>query len=139
MDSSAVDRDCPSTIATIGVVAAAAILWIIVLALFLLFVPAYERVFADFQVRLPYITVSMIAVSHWCMRYLAIMPMELLVIAAGVAGSTWFIRHQMRRRWLAHLWCLAMLLLPTVPAAVIVLACYLPYAKLMEALAGQNG
>ncbi len=139
MNSNTGDTERPSTIVTIGVVAAAAVLWAVVLALFLFFVPAYERVFADFQLRMPYITVSVIAASRWCTRYLLIMPMELLVIVAGVAASTWGLRHLLHRRWLAHLWCLAMLLLPAILAMLIVLACYLPYAELMEALAAQKG
>src|SRR5690349_1912178 len=106
MDSNTVDTEPPRTIFTIAVVAAAAVLWTVVLALFLFLVPAFERIFVDFQLQVPYITERVIDVSRWCTHYLLIIPIELLVIVAGVAGSTWLLRHVLRQRWLAHLWCL---------------------------------
>jgi type II secretory pathway component PulF len=133
------DADRPSPITTAVVVVAAVLLWIVVLGELLLMVPLFEEVFVDFHLRLPLVTEGIIACSRWCSKYWYVLVIQLPVIAAGIALSTWLIRHLWRQRLLGVIWCLAMLLLPAAVAFLVWFGCYLPYEKLLEGLAAQKG
>jgi type II secretory pathway component PulF len=117
------------------VVVAAVMLWIMIVAWLVFVVPEFERIFADFKMRVPLGTDAIIACSRWCMKYPYVLPMPLAMI--GV--STWLIRHRVRKRWLGGLWCLAMLVLPAGLAFLIWLLCYLPMERLLEGLAAPKG
>jgi len=133
------DAERPNPRVTTIVVILAAMLWMMIAAELLFVVPHFERIFMDFQMRLPLTAEAIIACSRWCMKYPYVLPMPMAMIVGGVAASTWLIRHRVRKSWLGVLWCLAMLLLPAGIAFLIWLVCYLPMKWLLEGLAGQKG
>ena len=129
----------PNLRVTATVVSLAAMLWITIAAELLFVVPQFERTFMDFQMRLPLAAEAIISCSRWCVKYAYVLPLPMAMVVAGVAASTWLIRHWLRRSWFAGLWCLAMLLVPAAIAFLIWLVCYLPMERLLEGLAAPNG
>jgi type II secretory pathway component PulF len=115
---------------------ASGLLWLIVSAMLLFAVPAYERQFVDFGLVLPWYTQALIACSRWCIKYAYIWPLPWVTLVVGVAVSIWLIRWQ--RPALGALWFLAMAVLPGLVAFLIFVGCHLPWLDLLDGLAGQK-
>jgi len=89
------------------------VLWAAVLLGFFLFVPRAERVFRDFNMKLPAITELVMALSRWIennARNVGIFVFFLLV----VDGVSYFHLRSSAPRFVSKLWAVAMLLLPLV-------------------------
>jgi hypothetical protein len=131
LDPSGTNR--PRIAVTAAVIGLAAFLWIAVAVELTFVVPHYERLFADFRVKVPWATEVVIASSRWCIKYWYV----LIVLAiAGVGLSTILIRHLAQKPWLGFTWCVAILLLPLLVGFSIWFFCYWPYLKLLEGLQG---
>jgi type II secretory pathway component PulF len=139
MATDSTDSDRPNLTVTVVVILLAILLWIIVAVEFVFVVPLYERIFRDFQVVLPFAAEVVIATSRWFVKYFYILPVPFVILGIAVAASTWAIRHSLQKRGLGLLWCALMLLLPALVGFLIWFSCYLPYAELLEALAGKGG
>ena len=134
MDPALPEEPRPSILVTVVIVGLAMLFWLMVAAELVFLVPLFERIFADFRLRVPDATSAVIDVSRWFVKYWYVLPMPFGILAVAVAAFTWSIRHVARMPKLGVAWSAAMLLVPALIAFLIVLVCYLPYAKLMEGL-----
>jgi type II secretory pathway component PulF len=97
-------------------------------------VPAYEKTFEDFRMRLPVVTemailVARIAVNYWVL--------SVPVIFAAIALACWLsylVRHRSNIRWLCVLWFVLLIGVPAVANATLWTALWLPYKRLEEGL-----
>src|ERR1043166_3370351 len=131
MDTTAPEPPKPSIVLTVIIVLAALVLWLVAIGELVWMVPFFERMFADFKMRLPDSTEAIIGASRWCVKYFLVLPLVFTILAVAVAVSTWLIRHMARKRWLGWVWSAAMLVVPALVAFAILLFCYLPYVKLL--------
>ena len=94
-------------------------------------VPRIEPIFKDFGIALPHATILVIKASHLLVVVipivLAVIAVNLLVAAALVAQG---------RRSLASTWAVAMLAVPLMAIAVVVLSVSLPMIGLVQRLSG---
>jgi type II secretory pathway component PulF len=126
----------PSLAVTLLLAAAPAAAWAALLAFLCLSVPAYERVFADFRLRLPDTAVAVIDASRWSIQYLPLVLPALALLCAADVGVLLLLRRGSGTRLLAWLWSALLLLLPLAALACGWLAVRQPYAKLLEGLGG---
>lgn len=109
---------------------------ILVLGLFasyVAYVPRYKRMFDEFGLTLPWITLVVIRVSNWVAGYWwAIVPL----LAVAGAGNFMLLNSLARRGWVAPVtWAAGVSLLLVAIIAATVYAVEAPTMKLMEGLA----
>jgi type II secretory pathway component PulF len=97
-------------------------------------VPGYRREFADYAIRLPWITEAVIHVSTWFCNYwyvVALVLPPLLVLDGGVLLLAWL---KSGTRILGVLWFLLVAMVPTLFMMIASFSLWLAYNKLLENL-----
>src|SRR5262245_3432653 len=120
----------PSLAVAAVLAAAHAVAWVALLGFLCFSVPAYERVFTDFRLRLPGDTAAVIGASRWLNKYLLFLAPALLVLAAADGAVLFLLRRSPGTRLLAWLWFALLLLLPVAALVFSWLAVWRPYADL---------
>jgi hypothetical protein len=109
----------PGMVFLVIVGALAIVLWFALAYEIVLVLPRFEKLFAEFHMRLPWFTERVIYDAWW------FAPLCLLVVLFTCMGK--------RTRWLGLLLLIA---LPIVLGLLILTALYVPYTELVEALGG---
>jgi type II secretory pathway component PulF len=107
------------------------------LALFgqlILVVPAYERQFADFRLRVPLVTELMIAASRFAVKYWFIVIPFLIAVFGLLGFISYWIRHHVRNRWCTACWFLLLIGLPVAANAVLWIGLLRPLQQLANGL-----
>jgi type II secretory pathway component PulF len=128
----------PSLAVTILLTAAHIVAWLALLAFLYFSVPAYEKLFLDFRMRLPDYTVAVIRVSRWLNEYLLLLVPALFLLAAADGAVLFLLRRRPGTRPFARLWFALLLLLPALALTGCWLAMRHPYAQLLERLGGKK-
>jgi type II secretory pathway component PulF len=111
-----------------------AVLWLAWLALVLFYVPHMEHTFRDFNMKLPWITESFLALTRWVPVYWYVLGLFFVPCLAADAIITFLLFRKPGTREVARLWTVLMLLLPAAVLLISGLALYLPMLKLHEGL-----
>ncbi len=110
------------------------ILWLAWLALVLFYVPHMFGIFRDFNMKLPWITETFLALTRWVQAYWYVLGLFFVPCLALDAVITFLLYRQPGTRLGARLWMVLMLLLPLAVLLISGLALYLPMVKLQEGL-----
>jgi type II secretory pathway component PulF len=113
-------------------VALHAALWCALVAYLLFSVPRAEKLFRDFNMQLPALTIFTLAVARWVWNYWYVL-LVWVFFGLGIDGAVlaWLYP---RRRSLAWVWALLLLLLPLVVWLAILFSIMMPMWKLQDAL-----
>jgi type II secretory pathway component PulF len=114
-------------------VAIPATLWVCYFAGLILVVPRYKKIFAEFNLRLPDLTIAVIAVTDWAVTYWYVLVLSLpFLLAPDVAVVLLLWRSG--RRGLVWVWGGVMIALPLVAGLLVVVAIHLALTNLLEGL-----
>ena len=110
-----------------------AALWAPSVYVLVVVVPRYKRIFADFGMKLPWLTMLLIDVSDWVVSWwFLILFLPGLLILADVLVICWL--RQRGNKALGLLWLLLWTLLPGAVLAILWIAINEPLLELMDAL-----
>lgn len=106
------------------------VLWVVVLLVFVMVVPRFEKVFADFDLELPVMTQLAVSISH---RLITFWPLTFLgLITCGLFDG--FLLGVTQPRTLRVLLSVLLALIPIIVAAVVVMFLFLPLMGLVQSL-----
>jgi hypothetical protein len=117
---------------TVTFVVLHAFLWCAVVASLLLYVPRAEKLFRDFNMTLPAVTMLVLAVARWVGNYWYILPFWLVYLLAADGGL--LVLFYRRRRSLAWAWGLLNAAVPVVLGVLAFLTIQMPMWKLLDGL-----
>jgi hypothetical protein len=103
-----------------------------VVAFLIGYIPRAERVFRDFNMKLPAATELTVVVARWLANYWYVLPpfgFLWLILAGALLGAL-----RQRHRSLGWLWALLLLLLPLLVGVFAFFAVVSPYVKLLDGL-----
>lgn len=95
------------------------VLWMLVVAQFLVFVPKFENLASEFRMKLPWLTEWVIRDAGWCVP--AILVVAIVACLALGRRSSWP-------------WLFVLILLPLFLNLLVGLSIYFPYMELLEGL-----
>jgi len=121
----------PITIVLVGL---SLLLMLALIGQLLLVVPAYEKHFEDFRMRLPFATELTIAAARFVFKYWFVLVPCILCAFALAGWVSYVIRHQSGSRLLSALWFLLLIGLPLLANATIWAALWIPFKQLEEGL-----
>jgi type II secretory pathway component PulF len=109
-------------------------LWITLSLIMILVVPGYTSRFKNFDMQLPSLTESVLAVSNWFVDYFWILPFAFIPLLAldGMLVFRWY--QQPSTRKLSYLWSGLMIALPVLASVVVVIGLRLAVVKFEEGL-----
>jgi hypothetical protein len=105
----------------------------LVLAMILL-VPGYKRLFRDYQMELPYLTVTVIEISDWFVAYWYVLVFAAFPLMALDGAIVFWCWSRKGTRVLGVLWIILWLILWLLLAVIVGFSLGLPHLKLMESL-----
>jgi type II secretory pathway component PulF len=128
-----------SLVVTGLLVGLAVVLWAALVWELLAVVPRYERLFADFRLRLPQATVVTLNVSRWVGSYWYVLVLTLLPALTAAAVVSYLLRHgPAAPRWLRVLWFVLLLGVPAAAHVFLWVSILQPYWALLEGLGGRK-
>jgi type II secretory pathway component PulF len=101
-----------SVVVTGLLLAAAAALWVALVAALLFIVPRYEHAFRDRGMRLPAPTQWAVTAGRWAKLYWYVLPLFGLLVLPVVFLPSWLLRHRARGSLPGWLWFGALLGIP---------------------------
>ncbi len=120
--------------ATVAIgVAIHGILWFLLFVVMLIVVPRYERLFSDFKMKLPDLTVRVLAASAWCRQYWYVVALIAVPLLSG-DGILLFLIGRSPHRWPGRIWLGLWIALPLLAGALVALSIMMPLAQLQEGL-----
>ncbi len=109
-----------------------ALLWFVTICVMLFIVPRFERIFLDFEVALPQITIFVLWLSHHVVSLFAFFLVPLFLVDSMVIAA---LRRRPDRTKLGIFWTVLMLGLPTILLFFSLIALLLPIRGLVRHLA----
>lgn len=119
--------------ATVLMVAFHSILWAAVLFGLFVLAPNAERVFRDFNMKLPTLTVLMLALARWVENHAPFVGAFVLFLLI-VDGMSYYRLRSSAPRFISKLWAVSMFLLPVVAIVGIAIGILKPLLALQEGL-----
>jgi type II secretory pathway component PulF len=108
------------------------LVWLPFLAQVYVFIPRRERVFRDFNLKLPGATEAIIALSQWMWKYWYVAAFAVLLAVLVDVALLWILKR--RQRLLALLWFILVILAAVLLELWIEVSLGLLYGKLAEGL-----
>lgn len=100
-------------------------------------IPEYERVFAEFRVRVHGLTEATINASRFFVQYWLILVFIALFIAyPGIGYVSYHLRHRSNQRGLSRLWFVLIIGLPLAVQTITLLAVLTTHGNLLDNLRG---
>jgi len=124
----------PSIALTALLVSLSLVLCLALIGQMLLIVPAYERTFADFRLRVPLLTELIIAASRMVIRYWFVFIPVVFIVFVLLGAVSYQIRHRWRNRWCSALWFVLLLGLPVAANITMWIALEIPLWQLVDGL-----
>ena len=97
-------------------------------------VPVHEKIFREFDMKLPWLTVWVLDISNWVVSYFYLLPFHVAVLLAVDGAVLYFLRRGSKAKILSWLWFVLIMALSIAVFALSVLAMQLPRLKLLEGL-----
>jgi hypothetical protein len=97
-------------------------------------VPRFTKIFADFQMKLPFATDLLITISELMVQFIFLVPFALIGLLFVDGLVLVHLRRQERTRGLAWLWFVLLLILMMLAIGGAVVAMFMPLIELMEGL-----
>ena len=97
-------------------------------------VPRFKRTFADFGMKLPWVTEILIDISDVVVDFWFLLPLALAPLLVSDFAALYLLRRQEKTRVWARIWFYSILLLLLAGGGVIAIAIFLPLIELMEGL-----
>jgi type II secretory pathway component PulF len=120
---------------TFARVAIATFLWLALLVILAVVVPAQRKTFDEYGLKLPYLTQVAIDVGMWFADFWwVIIPCSLPVLVF-VALATWYFCYADNPRWLRTAWMLLIAGMPLVLTLIVVISLIIPQMKLAQGMA----
>jgi type II secretory pathway component PulF len=111
------------------------LLWLVLLAVMIFYVPSRQKIFEDFKYKIPYTTEVILSLSNWLTEFWILFGPFLVFVLLIVDAPVYFLfRLGPRTRTASRLWSGLMILLPLAALGITLLALWLPYVKVLEGL-----
>jgi type II secretory pathway component PulF len=100
-------------------------------------IPEFDRMFADFKIKVPALTQATISCSRVFVKFwYVLVPFSLFIVYPAIGCVSYQARHRNKQRGLCRLWFILIIGLPLVVQTITLLAVLSTHATLMEGLSG---